>query len=180
MYSDNSKITIAFITRSKMIAEPTAIVLPTSSVHHAHRSPLRNAVIVIATAIKPKTTLKMPYIRKIMVMKSVVAGDVAVSADNAEPVKPAYSASRIGVPPGPSSWPGRSAAIAPHANIPTSVIRISTNAILRLRFVRVAFVGNPFDIFIIVCIGDIDHSHNGISSKATEVSPGEKCVYHVL
>ena len=63
-YSESSKSPMAFTVRSYAMADMNAIVLPTSNVHHAQRSPRRKAVTVMAIAISPKTTLKTPYSRK--------------------------------------------------------------------------------------------------------------------
>ena len=43
-YSDNSNGPMAFTVQSYVIAEPNAMVLPTSNAHHAHPSPRRKAV----------------------------------------------------------------------------------------------------------------------------------------
>ena len=40
-----------------LIADTSAIVLPTSNAHHAQRSPWRKAVTAMALAISPNTTL---------------------------------------------------------------------------------------------------------------------------
>ena len=47
---------MAFTIQSYLMADPSAIVLPTSKVHHAHRSPRRKAVTAIAIAINPNTS----------------------------------------------------------------------------------------------------------------------------
>ena len=48
---------MAFTVRSYVIAEPRATVLPTSSAHHAQRSPRRKAVAAMALPRRPNRTL---------------------------------------------------------------------------------------------------------------------------
>ena len=81
-YSVSSNGPMAFTVQSNFMADASAIVLPTSSAHHAQRSPRRKAVTAMALAISPNTTLYAPYIRKITVMNAAVIGDVPASSDH--------------------------------------------------------------------------------------------------
>ena len=68
--------------QSYVIAAPNAIVLPTSNAHHAHPSPRRKAVAVMAIATSANATMYAPYNRKSSLMNSAVVGDVSVSSDH--------------------------------------------------------------------------------------------------
>src|SRR5512135_2549706 len=62
-YSVSSNGPIAFTALSYVIADTNATVLPTSSAHHAQRSPRRKAVTAMALVMSPNRTLYTPYIR---------------------------------------------------------------------------------------------------------------------
>src|SRR5688572_3155182 len=54
-YSVSSNGPMAFTIQSYLIADPRATVLPSSSAHHAQRSPRRNAVTAITLAKNPNS-----------------------------------------------------------------------------------------------------------------------------
>src|SRR5262245_61534831 len=108
------------------------IELPTSSAHHAHFSPRRNAVAATAIATSENPEPYAPYNRKSSVMKSATFGDAAASSCHELYVKRAKPTSRIGAPPGPNRYFGASAAIAHHARRPASATWMRIEAIRRL------------------------------------------------
>src|SRR5215211_1515584 len=73
-------------------------------------------------------------------MKLVVIGDVSASSDHEFPVKPSYSACRIGAALGPSRCSGAIAAIAAQASNPISASSIRMQAARRHEFIVVFLV----------------------------------------
>src|SRR6266511_5976374 len=128
---------MARTVQSYVIAATKASVLPIANAHHAQTSPRRKAVTVTIIAIRENATPYRPYIRKTKVMNPAVAGDVLASADQEFPVKPSYSALRIGAEFGPSKCSGAIAAIAPQASNPTSAIRMRVQATRRHDFIAI-------------------------------------------
>src|SRR5207248_4648398 len=84
-YSVSSNGPMACTILSYVIADTNPIVLPTSSAHHAQRSPRRKAVTVMALPMSPNRKLYMPYIRYSTVMYPAVSGAVATSSDQDAP-----------------------------------------------------------------------------------------------
>src|SRR5512138_2582879 len=87
----------------------------------------------MAIAIRENATPYMPYMRK----TTVVIGDVLASCDHEFPVKPSYSACKIGAEFGPSKCSGAIAAIAPQASNPTSATSMRIQATWRHDFIVV-------------------------------------------
>src|SRR5512138_2621593 len=90
----------------------------------------------MAIAIRENATPYMPYMRK----TTVVIGDVLASCDHEFPVKPSYSACRMGAEFGPSKCSGAIAAIAPQASNPRSASRMRIQATRRHDFIVVFLV----------------------------------------
>ena len=86
-------------------------------------------------ASKPKITLKIPYMRKRIVIRSATLGDVLTRSDQESPVKFWYSAVMIGIDPGPIKCSGAKAAIAPQVINPASAIKISIQANIGTRLI---------------------------------------------
>ena len=145
-YSVSSNGPMAFTVQSYVIADTSAIVLPTSNAHHAQRSPRRKAVTAMATRQQPEhhvvdavhpeehRHVSGGHRRRARELRPGAAGEALVPGGQ----------DRL------ATWSEQvirrnAAAIAPHATYPTSTMRMRIqreSRCSRLRGLR-TYVGSP-------------------------------------